>query len=275
MRENETCRQKDLKKIPSERLDALLQDELRKETPDAEVVLPILEELEFRDKDNPIEVTENISAAWERFKEQTAPVRKRPGNHRWISVVAAAAAVVLLVTAVMPTVAGTPSIFDVLFRWSESLFEFFDPEQTESAPQVDEGFVTENPGLQQVYDIVTEFGVTYPIVPMWLPEGYMLTELKESTTPDGTKVRVFFQKEDSVVTLSYKISSDIISWQYEKENTAVDVYEYADVSHFIMENDDKLSVTWIVDGAECSMVADSTRETLYRVIKSIYRREIV
>ena len=63
------------------------------------------------------------------------------------------------------------------------------------------------------------------------------------------------------------------SWS---ENTIVrssaGAYEYMNVYHFVMDNDENVSVTWVVDGAECSLSTGLEKEDVYEIIKSIYRR---
>lgn len=272
MRENETCRQEDLKQMSTEKLDMRLQAALQEKTPDAEVVLPILKELEEREQDQSTEIMENISVAWEKFKKKTAP--QKPARKRsWIAGVAAAAVVLLVITAIPQTV-GAESIFDVLVQWTKSVFEFLDPEQEESVPQVIEEFATENPGLQQAYDKITELGVTVPVVPMWLPEGFELKELKVTPMPDGQKVYIRFAKCEEFVTLLYWFSTGMVSAKFEKNDTAVEVYEFAEVTHFIIENEGNLTVIWATDNIECSVATNVDKDTVFDMIKSIYGRII-
>ena len=53
------------------------------------------------------------------------------------------------------------------------MFAFFSPDEPTQAIEEYE-FRTEHPGLQEVYDAVAGLGVTEPVVPMWIPEGYTL-----------------------------------------------------------------------------------------------------
>ncbi len=150
------------------------------------------------------------------------------------------------------------------------MFEFFTPEQDTTNPPVEYVFQTDNPGLQQVYDKVTELGVTEPIVPMWVPEGYTLTELRSIKTPSGNKVTAILQLNGSSIMLLYQISVEIMPMRYEKEESPVEAYEFSEVCHFIMDNDQNVSATWTVDGAECSNSTNLKREDIYNMIRSIY-----
>ena len=273
MRENKTCQRKEWDQTSTEDLDQILQAELRKEHPDQEVVLPILRVLKEREKDFPAADAAEVSKLAEKLsKYKTAPAQ-RPRKRNWIAAVAAVAAVACIVVMALPRTVGAESVFDVLVRWTKGIFEFVDPDRDETKPQVNDEFVTDNPGLQQLYDKVTELGVTENVVPMWLPKGYSLLELKEKAVrPSGTKVDVTFINADSFIAVSYRVSADIDA-QFEKEDGSAEVFDFADVDHFVLTNDEYTSVTWRVSGAECMLNADLPEEELYNVIRSIYRRK--
>lgn len=270
MRENKTCLCKEFAEMSTAQLDEKLQQELQKEEPEAEVVLGILGVLEEREADAPVVITQEISDAWETYRERTAPKKKTARKRIWLAGVAAAAVICMVILAI-PQRVGAESIFDVFFRWTESIFEFFSPDENKPKPPAEYVFQTEHPGLQQIYDEVTALGVTKPIVPMWVPEDCALKELKVIRMPDGNKVHVVLQSDGNAIILAYRISENIIASKFEKEDPAVETYECAEVQHFIMENDENISVTWTVGGAECSISTDLEKEDIYKLIKSIYK----
>ena len=259
--------------MPTKELDQILRAELEREHPNEEVVLPILHELEEREKDIPVEKTPEVLGILEKLSKHNTSSKQSIHKRRWLAGIAAAAAVVcIVVVSVSPTVRAE-SLLDVLFRWTSSVFEFFTPDQDASNPPVEIVFETDNPGLQQLYDKVTELGVTEMVVPMWLPEGFVLLDLKDSPMPGGRKVHVEFKNGSNSVLITYRISTDI-SPKVEKEETGVEVFEAGEISHFIMDNDEYFSVTWSVDGVECLLNTNLAKEDLYTIIKSIYRSEL-
>ena len=271
MRENKTCLYTGWQQLPTEELDKLLQAELEKEHPNEEVVLPILHELEDREKDIPVEKTPEVLEILEKISKHKTSSKQSIHKRRWITgVAAAAAAVCIVVISVFPT-ARAESLLDVLFRWTSSVFEFIDPDK--SYPHADGDFATYNPGLQQLYDKVTELGVTELVVPMWLPEDLVLSELRDSPIPGGIKVFAKFENGSDAILITYRISADI-SPKVEKEETGIEVFEAGEASHFIVDNDENLSVTWTVDGVECVINANISKEDIYTIIKSIYRSEL-
>lgn len=274
MRENKTCPDHGWHQLPAEELDQILQAELEKDHPSQEVVLPILQILEEREKDFPVEKTPEVLAVLDKLKKHETPT-KHPKNRRpWIAGIAAIAAVACIVVMAIPRTVGAESIFDVLFRWTEGIFEFFTPEQDVTNPPVDFVFETDNVGLQQLYDKVSELGVTDPVVPMWLPEGFVLSEMRVAPMPGGTKMHVQFDNGNAGILFTYHVSTKITS-SLEKKETGVELFEFSDVSHFILDNEGALSVTWVVDGVECIINTSISKEDLYMIIKSIYRSEIL
>lgn len=178
MRENKTCPNTGWQQMPTEELDKILQAELEKEHPNEEVVLPILHELKEREKDIPVKKTPEVLEILEKLSKHNTSSKQSIHKRRWLTGIAAAAAVVCIVVMTMSPTAQAESLFDILVRWTSSVFEFFTPEQDASNPPVEIVFETDNPGLQQLYDKVTELGVTELVVPMWLSEGFVLSEIR-------------------------------------------------------------------------------------------------
>lgn len=274
MRENKTCPNTGWQHMPTEELDQILQAELEKEHPNEEVVLPILRELEEREKDISVETTPEVLEILEKLSKHNTSSKKSIHKHRWLAGIAAAAAVVCIVIMSISPIARAESLFDILFRWTSSVFEFIDPAKNESYPITNTDFATDNPGLQQLYDKVTEQGVTELVVPMWLPEEFGLVKLKETSMPGGIRVFGKFESGSNLVLITYRISTDI-SVKVEKKQTGVELFDSGGISHFIVENNGSFSVTWTVDGVECVINADVSKEDVYTIIKSIYRSELI
>lgn len=273
MRENKTCREQGWKQLPTEELDQILQAELEKEHPSEEVVLPILRILEQRERDIPEEKAADVLTIMNKLSKHETTSKQSKNRCGWIAGIAALAAVVCIVVITMPRTVGADSLFDILCRWTSSIFEFFTPEQDASNPPVELVFNTDNPGLQQLYDKVTEHGVTESVVPTWLPEGFVLTELEEIPISGGNKLHVKLENGSKLILLTYLISADI-STKVEKEESTFNLFEVDKVCHFIVDNGDSFSVTWTVDGAECLLNANIAKEDLYAIIKSIYRSDL-
>ena len=267
MREITTCPGEKWEQMSTEELDRILQ-----EHPDENVVLPILREIESREKDIPAGDSVEVAQLRDKLSEHSTPTKRRSRNG-WVAGIAAVAAVACIVVMAVPRTVGAESIIDVLFRWTSSIFEFVDPDGDETKPQIEEEFVTDNPGLQQLHDKLTELGVTEDVVPMWLPDDVELVKLKVSPMPDGHKISAVFKQGDSVTSFSYRMPVAVPTI-IEKEDTGIEVFESADVEHVILDNDDNLSVMWSVGEIECLLNTNLSRDVVYKIIKSIYRSEL-
>ena len=272
MRENMTCLRKELEERSTEQLDNMLQTELQKEQPDENTVLPILQILEDREGGRPVEIGVSARAAWDRFTGSIARANPRKSPLKWISGVAAAAAVVCLALLVIPNNAEADTLFNRLVRITDSVFQFFDPDRNPGDIQREFVFETDNPGLQQLHDKLIELCVTEPVVPMWLPDGYELTELKTVSMSGYEKVAAIFSNGAKTIVIQYNLTEETTATQYEIKNKQVGVYESSGIYHTIVENETNLSAVWEMKGVECLMVADLEKEVLYEVIDSIYGR---
>lgn len=273
MKEKEmTCMREEWEHLSTQQLDELLQAELRKESPLQEVVLPILDILHNRENPSVAAISEETTAAWERYKERiSTPVKHSHHRHRWLLSATAVAAAVCLVVMAVPRTAGAESILDMLYRWTSSIFQFVDPNNDETKPQATDEFVTDNAGLQQLHDELAALGVTENVVPMWLPAGSTLSELKVTPMPDGNKVRALLDVDNFTITFSYRVYTAETPMQYEKGDMPVEIHDIYGKEHFIMDNDGRLLIAWKGEDVECTIGTDLEKETVYEIIKSIYR----
>lgn len=230
------------KKMTTDELDALLQAELRKDTPDEEVVLPILKVLEER----------------ERGPHKT---------NRWIISLASIAAALALLIMVVPKAVGASSFWDAVLCVTDSVVQFFTPGEDSEAGYV---FETDNPGLQQLYDKVVELGITDPIVPMWLPNGYELVGISVSKFDGGIKVYGVFKFGDKECVIAYTISNEISDAQYEYLQKQFDIYEAGRIGYIITENADNRAIIWVNNYVEGLITIDVNSEDIYRIVDSIY-----
>ena len=118
-----------------------------------------------------------------------------------------------------------------------------------------------------------ELGINTPVVPMWLPEGYALTELKVASMRSSTKVYANFADGENSITVQYKLAVAATTTQYEVKNRKVEVYESFGAYHTMTENEKELSAVWEKSGVECLLAGYLEKEVLYAIIDSIYRRE--
>ena len=261
-----------IEQMSTEQLDEMLQHELEKESVDESAVHLIMEVLEKRDQDVPVEINPQVAAAWEKYQAHT-PVQSRPNVsfRSWSVRIAAAVAVVIALTLAVPQSAEAEGFWERLSRWTDSIFEFFAPGGEMAAQEY--VFETDNPGLQQMYDTVTALGITDPVVPMWLPDGCELVECKVSEFPSKTVVYAHFSNDLNTVVLDVAIRNAESPRQYSKDEENAKTREIADIEHTILHNEDWWTAAWTRDRLECAIAIDCHEETLYKILKSIYTME--
>ena len=266
-----------LEQMSTEQLRDMLDRELHTEPVNGDSIRMIRSILRDRNGNITVEMTPNLERAWEKYQRDTDKIWKASRRTRrirsWTLRAAAAAAVfVLLLVPILPQEVGAESLWDALVRWTTEIVEFFGPNDNEGRIEEYE-FKTDNPGLQQVYDAVVELGVTDPVVPMWLPEGYELVEYEISSYPVKTRVHSRFTNGATPVVFYIDIYNEDVSHKYQKDETGADYYEHSGVVHQVLRNYDLTAAVWSRKNIECFLSIRSQEDILHKVLSSIYTME--
>lgn len=261
-----------LEELSTHQLDEMLQAELKKDSINDDLVRLILSVLEDRESNRPQEVTPEVEKSWTRYLTHTAAPKEKLGRkNRGMLKAASIVLALLALLAVVPQEAEATGFFERIAQWTESIFEFFSPGsiRAESAEYV---FETDNPGLQEVYDTLVELGVTEPVVPMWLPEGYELGSCEIYNTPIKDNVTILFSKGKSHIVFIVDIYRQApVNQRYEKDDTDVCIYDIEETFYNVIHNIDHWVVVWTKSNLECSLTIDCQEDTLHKIIKSIHK----
>lgn len=277
MKQNNVTSLRDmLELLSTQQLDEMLSMELSKNQVDADAIRIILDVLYQREKGNKPEITPETRAAFEEYRSE---IRKISGSTSklkrlgaWSVKAASLAAACFLVVMLVPQRAEADSLWDRLARWTNEIVEFFSPDDNEHRFESYQ-FKTDNPGLQQVYDAVVEMGITEPVVPMWLPDGSELVELKVKEYPTKTRVYSRFDGKASDVTYYVDIYSEEVSHKYYKDNSSIKEISFDNQNFDVFKNNNLWVVIWTVDNIECSIFIDCQEDTLHEILGSIYMME--
>lgn len=265
MSDNRISLRKMLDQLPTEQLDEMLQSELTAEHPDGDAVRRILSVLEEREKDVPVAHTPAMDAAWQEY------CRGRGAPKRGGSFLLKAASILLvlgLLLFALPQSAQAESIFDLLARWSDGFVEFL---TSDKAPNTaDYQFVTNHPGLQQLYDTVTAAGVQGPAVPMWVPDTLALNNCRAVDTESKRCVVASFADSETQLVYQIDIYEEPVARKYYKDETIWDSFEKNGVTHTIVKNKELWVVFWSKENIEYSMTVDCHEDVLYDILGSIY-----
>lgn len=261
----------ELEQLSTEELDRMLHAELHKEDADPEEVRSILAVLKAREE-APIEPDAAAQQAWEKYRMRTkvrsAGLFKRGG---WLLRVAVAGIVLSVLLVGFSTQVEADVFWNRIARWTDSVIEFFTPGS--GGRQDEYVFQTEHPGLQQVYDTVSGLGITQPVVPMWIPEGYELAGCKEMATKNKTTVVALFRNGEDLINYNIILYTEDAPNQYQKGEAAVKVFELEEISHYVVKNNALWVAVWTKDNIECSISINCQEEELYKILRSIYDKE--
>lgn len=263
-----------LERMDTRQLDDLLLEELRKESPDGGLIRLISRILKERDQQNIPEIDDNIRQAWARYQAKSGPVHKKP---KILSsfLLKAASVVLVLVTlaAILPREAEATNFFGRFMAWTEDVFSLINPLDAKEKSE-EYVFRTTNPGLQEVYDQVTGLGITAPVVPSWIPEGYELVECKITETPTNNYLFASFSNGSAELLYQLDIFSDNATHKFYKDGTEILVIEQSGIDHTIMQNNDLMVAVWTTDNIQCSIGIDCPEDVLVDILKSIYTMEV-
>ena len=265
-----------LEQLSVSELNTILRNELETDTPDREKVLLVLSILESRDaKESPKRI-DGASEEWESTMSKhcgmlSVPVAKsNRTQRRWVKSVAIAAVITLVLLMTVPQALGAESIFKIIGQWTQELFMFSNSNNWDSVEQNEYVFKTEHEGLQQLYDAVVAQGITEPVVPTWIPDGFELIELKTAEQYISPKVFAQMTDDDQYIQIVVECSESTKDNLYPKDEDEVLEVEFCGVVHYFFHNDNSNNAIWIAGSTECALTSNLPSEELFRIIESIY-----
>lgn len=265
-----------LAQMPIDQLEAMLDLELHKESVDAESVRMILSVLRERDQKSAEQITPEMLEVWEHYQDASDEIWDT--EQKWKRIRSSAvrilstAAVLVLILLTIPQKASADSIWRMLVDFKEDIMEFFSPADI-TEHSLEYVFKTNHPGLQQVYDAVVEMGVDIPVVPMWIPEKYVLNDCKTLITPAKSGLNATFGWDDLECVFNIDVYQNPISRSYQKNDIEIREVELNGKCFYITRNLDVLVAVWTEDNIECSIFIECQEDTLEKILKSIYEME--
>ena len=200
-----------------------------------------------------------------------APVRpahtgRRPRLRRALLAAAVAAAVMAALTV---PVFGGHSVLQVAARWTEEVF-FFD--RPGDMPTGQAGPV--RPEFEQLQTALEEEGITAPVCPSYIPEGFEVAESKLHPGDDvrGFSFYIYYESSDNVIAWNISDSADNDIFWIEKDSGDVEEYIADGVVHYLFTNLDHSVAAWQMGNFYCSISTDLNGYELKKIIDSIYNQ---
>ncbi len=289
------------------RLDSQMPD---RDDSDMGQILYIMEVLARREKERPSGRFTGVDAAWESFnqnyrpyaedenplfmdegeeKDETRPTGiaqspsaatpkasvRRPPTRRTLRAARLTAAVlaVLLGCMVVAQAFGF-DVFGAIARWTEETFRFGVSSQTGEEQAGGDDQTGEDMEYATLQEALDAYGITEPVAPAWIPDGFALGGIDVDSLPDSLKIHATYQagEQHFAITLSlYDSVEQVAAATFEKDMTNVLIHEINGISHYLISNNDWSVATWTNGLLVCSISGDQTVEDLTRMIDSIYR----
>lgn len=264
-----------LSSLSREELRRMLAEELHKDMQqiDDAFVHKLLAELQARGTDPFFADDDAVTAACEKFRIaiETEQAPQKHWYQYWLLKVAAVVLVLGVLFFSLPATAQARDIQGVLTWWSDSVFQFFVPGKTPNLHAQAHEF--EHPGLQQLHNVVTEWGITDPIVPSWIPDGFELVELEKSQMQENSSLYARFVYEEQVILFLITFCANETKFQHEKDTEPINSWNFSGTEHYVLSNINEHVVTWVTNDVTCVITTDCEEEDVYRMIKSIYTSE--
>lgn len=267
-----------------EELDARME-EMTDQSCDPELIRLYLDVLEEKE---PLGLELDPEASLQRFLEERAgeestppeepaaqaavsrPAGLRRFRHFPRTLIAAAVVAVLFG---LGSMAGSSRLWESVVHLTQGTLQIVPPGasqsgQTSAQPPLEE---LEFTSLQEALDA---YGITEPLAPKWLPEGFESRDVIISVDPDFIRIATRYtgdEKEIKIVVRRYNSEEALDRVSVEKENGQQDVkYIRGGVEHSIAQDRGFYTASWTNGLNIVSIVGSVTEEELEQMIDSIY-----
>lgn len=265
---------KSLDAMSTENLQELLRNEMDADRDlDVDLVKAILSVLDARTEQKDIDV----DAAWDRFfhnhlpsepivaMPEDTPIRKKGSRKKHlirIGLIAALIAVFCLGAGLTASAAGY-DVWDTVMQWSSETFGFSFGQNNGTAS------MKYNPEYTDMWVALEDSGITVPVLPKYLPDGYKQVEC------DCGNGYFFagYENGDSVIIIQIQEIINQDNMQHEKDQVEPEKYIAGKTEHYISTNMGEYIAAWTHNGYECLICGVQTKQELLMMIDSIYMEE--
>lgn len=275
-------------------LEALLQQDFLTSgsgSPDVDYIMAIVEVIHKKEQANPDYHSLDTAKAWEEFKsfysteegransiyrsdgemedkilhskpeKQTSKHKKSKMFHRYLLI---AASLCLLIAMTCVPVLGYHNIIQMLASWTAEQFGFYMPPTERSDPeQIPEEF-------EELQNIMQQLGAEL-IIPKF-PEGFEVSDSRLSYLPDDGTLQflIMYKREEEYYIFCVNWGSNNVIYQYEKDESLVEICSYNDINHYIMSNTNNNVVAWYIGNTEHYIISSSPISDLKKILEITY-----
>lgn len=126
----------------------------------------------------------------------------------------------------------------------------------------------------EITDILSDYSDVEHLVPKWLPDAYEFENVSIVQYPNGRIIRSSFvqnvNNEKLHISINYKQDLDNVQTIYEKTDDDAIIYDKGGVEHYIIQNSTNLTIVWLSNDLECSIVGSFSVAEAKKIINSLY-----
>ena len=126
----------------------------------------------------------------------------------------------------------------------------------------------------EITDILSDYSDVEHLVPKWLPDGYEFEAVKIIPYPDGCIIHSTFiknaEEDEPHISINYRQGMPNMQSHYEKTIDDAIIYVKGGVEHYIIHNSTNLTIVWLSDDLECSIVGRFSVAEAKKIINSLY-----
>lgn len=233
---------------------------------DGELLLYVMEVLAQR-KRNTGHTGKTALEAYESFKQNYMPdsvsESRKYGTPRWFRTLAAAAAVlVLLLTASVTVKAFGFNLWETVVQWTQETFHFGtwgnpDPRNNLSYASFEEALDKGN--------------VPNTLVPTWVPEGFEAVDITVDRNPMQKKYTAVYHNGEKTLKMTVRDYLDGEPVFVEQGDGLVEEYKVMGITYYLFANQGQNRAAWLYGSYECDISGDVTIEEIKQMIDSIQK----
>ena len=186
------------------------------------------------------------------------PKNLRP---RWMrGLVAAAAAVVILLSGVVTAEAYGVDVWKAVVQWTQDTFHFGAWGNTNSNNKLP---------YNSLQEALEKGNTPTWLVPTWIPDDYKLTEITVTQNPAKKVYRATYVEQAKVLKITVQDYLDEDPLYVEQSEGLVEEYEVKGITYYLFSDNDMVKAVWINDSYECDIMGQLTIQELKMMIDSI------
>lgn len=154
-------------------------------------------------------------------------------------------------------------IWNAVARWAEETFSFSTGVEI-SEPKGDSELEYES-----LQDALAQNHRNCNGVPLWIPDGYILTDIRIDRNPMQETYLAVYSNDDSMLKVSVQSMLSGHPEQIEMSDELVEIYTVSGIDYYLFSNYAQTRAAWVVDFCECYISGELTVEELKEMIDSI------